>query len=60
MRFLRGRLGVHVVRPLRFPANLFNRLILALIAWSPYIRDAEANYKRWEKEFDKPAQPLAA
>ena len=53
-------LFLDIVRPLRFPANLFNRLLLALIAWSPYIRDAEANYKRWEKEFDRPAQPLAA
>jgi len=53
-------LFLDIVRPLRFPANLFNRLLLTLIAWSPYIRDAEANYKRWEKEFDKPAQSLAA
>ncbi len=48
-------LFLDIVRPLRFPANLINRLILALIAWSPYIRDAETNYKRWEKAFDRPA-----
>jgi beta-hydroxylase len=47
-------LFLDIVRPLRFPVNLLNRLILALIAWSPFIRDAEANYKRWEKEFDRP------
>jgi len=48
-------LFLDIVRPLRFPASLFNRMILALIAWSPYIRDAEANYKRWEKAFDQAA-----
>jgi ornithine lipid ester-linked acyl 2-hydroxylase len=47
-------LFLDIVRPLRFPVNLLNRLILALIAWSPFVRDAEANYKRWEKEFDRP------
>jgi aspartyl/asparaginyl beta-hydroxylase (cupin superfamily) len=47
-------LFLDIVRPLRFPVNLLNRLILALIAWSPFIRDAEANYKRWEKGFDRP------
>jgi beta-hydroxylase len=50
-------LFLDIVRPLRFPVNLFNALILKLIAWSPFIRDAEANYKRWEREFDRPAPP---
>jgi beta-hydroxylase len=48
-------LFLDIVRPLRFPVNLLNALILRLIAWSPFIKDAEANYKRWEKEFDRPA-----
>lgn len=49
-------LFLDIVRPLRFPVNLLNGLILKLIAWSPLIRDAEANYKRWEKEFDLPVE----
>lgn len=48
-------LFLDIVRPLRFPINLLNGLILRLIAWSPFVRDAEANYKRWEREFDRPA-----
>lgn len=48
-------LFLDIVRPLRFPVNLLNALILKLIAWSPFIKDAETNYKRWEKEFDRPS-----
>jgi aspartyl/asparaginyl beta-hydroxylase (cupin superfamily) len=47
-------LFLDIVRPLRFPVNLLNGFILRLIAWSPFIRDAETNYRRWEKEFDRP------
>jgi beta-hydroxylase len=53
-------LFLDIVRPLRFPVNLLNGLMLKLIAWSPFIRDAEANYKRWEKEFDRPVPTPAA
>lgn len=49
-------LFLDIVRPLRFPVNLLNAFILRLIAWSPFIKDAEANYKRWEKEFDRPTE----
>lgn len=53
-------LFLDIVRPLRFPVNLLNAFILRLIAWSPFIKDAETNYKRWEKEFDRPvASPPA-
>ncbi len=47
-------LFLDIVRPLRFPVNLLNSFILRLIAWSPFIKDAETKYKRWEKEFDRP------
>jgi beta-hydroxylase len=52
---IRVVLFLDIVRPLRFPVNLLNAFILKLIAWSPFIRDAETNYRRWEKEFDRPA-----
>ncbi len=45
-------LFLDVVRPLRFPANLLNALLLRLIAASPYVQDGVENYKRWEKKFD--------
>jgi len=53
-------LFLDIVRPLRFPMNVLNAGILKLIAWSPFIKDAETNYKRWEKEFDRPAPPPPA
>jgi beta-hydroxylase len=45
-------LFLDVVRPLRFPANLLNALLLKLIAASPYVQDGVENYKRWERKFD--------
>jgi beta-hydroxylase len=53
-------LFLDIVRPLRFPVNLLNAFILRLIAWSPFIKDAETNYKRWEQEFDRPTPPPRA
>jgi ornithine lipid ester-linked acyl 2-hydroxylase len=55
-------LFLDIVRPLRFPVSALNWFILKLIAWSPFMRDAESNYRRWEKEFDQPveAPPPAA
>ncbi len=48
---LRVVLFVDFVRPLRFPANLVNRLLLALAARSPFVRDGHANQRRWERGF---------
>lgn len=49
---LRVVLFLDVVRPLRFPVNLLNRLILFLIAHSPFVRDGVQNYKVWEAKLD--------
>jgi beta-hydroxylase len=46
-------LFLDVVRPLRFPANLLNWLVLQLIAHSPYIQDGAENYRKWEKKLDQ-------
>lgn len=49
--------GVRVVlfvdfeRPLRFPFNLINRVVLALASRTPLLREAKRNQKRWEKKF---------
>ena len=42
-------LFLDILRPLRFPGSLFNKLILQLIRWSPFIQDARRNQQAWEK-----------
>lgn len=41
-------LFLDIIRPMRFPGSWFNRCVLQLIRWSPYIRDAIRNQKAWE------------
>ncbi len=48
-------LFLDVVRPLRFPANLLNWMVLQLIAHSPYVQDGAENYRKWEKKLDQVA-----
>jgi beta-hydroxylase len=49
--------GVRVVlfvdfeRPVRFPFNLLNKLVLSLAVFTPYIREADQNQKAWEQKF---------
>jgi beta-hydroxylase len=45
-------LFVDFVRPLRFPASLVNRLVLAAIAFSPFIGDAKRRHNDWEQRFE--------
>ena len=42
-------LFLDVLRPLKFPASLLNRIILQLIRLSPFIQDARRNQVAWEK-----------
>ncbi len=42
-------LFLDVLRPLRFPGSLVNKIILQLIRWSPFIQDARRNQQAWEK-----------
>ena len=44
-------LFVDFLKPLRFPANLLNRLLLKLALFSPYIREGNDNLRRWERAF---------
>jgi beta-hydroxylase len=44
-------LFVDFEKPLRFPANLLNRLLLGLAIFTPFVRDSSANLRRWEKQF---------
>ncbi|PTY02141.1 aspartyl/asparaginyl beta-hydroxylase [Opitutaceae bacterium EW11] len=49
--------GVRVVlfvdfeRPIRWPFNWLNKLVLSLAVFTPYIREADQNQKQWEKKF---------
>lgn len=42
-------LFMDVVRPLRFPVNLLNRIAIDLIRRSPYVQDAHKNQQQWDK-----------
>jgi beta-hydroxylase len=47
----RAVLFVDFERRVRFPFNLLNKLVLSLAVFTPFIREAEANQKRWERAF---------
>ena len=49
---MRVVLFVDIMRPLRFPANLFNSLFTWLIAVSPFVLGAHGSYLKWEKRFE--------
>lgn len=44
-------LFVDFIKPLNFPANLLNRALLKLAAFTPYLREGEQNLRRWERAF---------
>jgi beta-hydroxylase len=41
-----------IVRPLAFPASAINSMVLRLIGWSGYIREARRKHALWEKQFE--------
>jgi aspartyl/asparaginyl beta-hydroxylase (cupin superfamily) len=44
-------LFVDFERPLRFPANMINRILLRLALLTPYLREGSNNLRRWERHF---------
>jgi ornithine lipid ester-linked acyl 2-hydroxylase len=44
-------LFVDFEKPLRFPANVLNRLLLGLAPFTPFLRDGADNLRRWERRF---------
>jgi aspartyl/asparaginyl beta-hydroxylase (cupin superfamily) len=44
-------LFVDFEKPLRFPVNIVNRLLLGLARLTPYLREGNDNLRRWEREF---------
>lgn len=51
-------LFVDFVKPLRFPANLVNWLLLNLAVFTPFIRESSDNHRAWEKRFHAEADAL--
>jgi len=51
-------LFVDFVRPVWFPFNVLNRLILSAAVLTPFIREAQENQAKWEKDFYAQAQRL--
>ncbi len=51
-------LFVDFVKPLRFPANLINWLLLHLAVFMPFIREGMDNQKAWEQRFYAEAEAL--
>jgi aspartyl/asparaginyl beta-hydroxylase (cupin superfamily) len=47
----RAVLFVDFERPVRFPFNLLNKLLLNAAIFSPFIREAQENQKQWEQRF---------
>ena len=45
-------------KPLRFPANVLNWLLLNLAVFTPFIREGMDNQKAWEKRFYAEAEAL--
>lgn len=48
---IRVVLFLDIVRPMKFPASLLNHLLISLIRWSPFIRDAKKNQEQWNQQF---------
>jgi beta-hydroxylase len=48
---LRVVLFVDFVKPLRFPANLVNWLLLNIAVFTPFIREGQDNQRKWEQRF---------
>lgn len=46
---IRVILFVDFLRPMGFPLSLINKILLKLIAISPYIQTAKKNFEKWEK-----------
>jgi aspartyl/asparaginyl beta-hydroxylase (cupin superfamily) len=51
-------LFVDFVKPLRFPANFVNWLLMNLVVFTPFIREGMDAHKEWEKRFYGEAEAL--
>lgn len=44
-------LFVDFERPVKFPFNLLNKMLLNIAALAPFLKEAEQKHKEWEKQF---------
>jgi hypothetical protein len=44
-------LFIDFAKPLSFPANVLNRLLLNLAVFTPFLREGNENLRRWEQRF---------
>ncbi|CAN5381475.1 hypothetical protein BH10PSE7_BH10PSE7_23020 [soil metagenome] len=51
-------LFVDFMRPLRFPANVINWLIMNIALFTPFVREGLDNHKKWEKRFYAEAERM--
>lgn len=51
-------LFVDFVKPLRFPANFVNWLLMNIAVFTPFIREGMDNHKEWEKRFYREAEAM--
>jgi ornithine lipid ester-linked acyl 2-hydroxylase len=51
-------LFIDFLKPLRFPANVLNWLMLSLAVFTPFIREGQDNQRKWEKRFYAEAEAL--
>ena len=50
-------LFVDFEKPLRFPANLINWLVLHLAIFTPFVREGSDNHRNWEQRFCAKVRP---
>ena len=49
-------LFVDFMRPIKFPFNLINKLIVNVSLFTPFVKETEKNFKNWENKFYKERQ----
>jgi beta-hydroxylase len=49
-----------VIRPLRFPANALNSMLINMIKHTGYVQDAKKNQEAWEQKFEISDRRMAA
>jgi beta-hydroxylase len=50
-------LFVDFEKPLRFPANALNWLVLHLAVFTPFVREGSDNHRSWEQRFHAKVRP---
>jgi beta-hydroxylase len=48
---IRVVLFLDFIRPLPFPLSIFNKILINLIALSPYVQDGKRRFEQWENRF---------